>query len=48
MTVELIIDESCVESTQGISFRLSQASKHPDNPVLIPGYPHEWDSLQVN
>ncbi len=48
MTVELITDESCVESALGVSFRLNQASKHPDNPVLMPGCPHEWDSLQVN
>lgn len=48
MKVQLILDKSDVQSAQGVCFRLNPARKHPENPVLIPGFPHEWDSLQVN
>jgi len=45
--VRLILDEQSVESHEGVSFHLSRAKKHPENPVLLPGAPHQWDSLQV-
>jgi hypothetical protein len=45
--VSLIFDEQSVESHQGVSFHLNRATKHPENPVLLPGAPHQWDSLQV-
>ena len=48
MTVQLLADAPSVKSVQHVSFRLNPALKHPENPVLIPGFPHEWDSLQVN
>lgn len=47
-TTHLILDDQCVSSFRGITFHLNQAEKHPENPVIIPGYPHEWDGLQVN
>ena len=47
-TVQLILGKSDVQSAQGVSFHLNPAQKHTDNPVLIPGFPHEWDSLQIN
>jgi len=48
VTIQLILGSADVHSAQGVSFHLNPAQKHPDNPVLIPGFPHEWDSLQVN
>ena len=46
--VVLILDEASVQSATGVSFHLNPAVKHPENPVLIPGMPHEPDGLQVN
>ena len=46
--VVLIVDEQSVESVEGVTFHLNQARKHEENPVLIPGRPHEVDSLQVS
>jgi len=45
--IVLMLDEKCVAASHGIGFHLNPAKKHPDNPVLLPGEPHEWDSLQV-
>src|SRR5688500_1447786 len=48
MSVHLILDESSVAAHDGgVTFHLNPATKHPENPVLLPGEPHEWDSLQV-
>ena len=44
----MILDEQSIASSEGVKFRLNQAKKHPDNPVLIPGFPHEMDGLQVS
>src|ERR1041384_555353 len=44
----LILDEKSVTESHGVTFHLNPATKHPDNPVLLPGEPHEWDSLQVS
>jgi hypothetical protein len=46
--VHLILDADSVQSAEGVEFRLHQAAKHPENPVIVPGMPHEWDGLQVN
>ncbi len=48
MSVVLILDEQSVAEFADLSFRLNQAVKHPDNPVMLPGEPHQWDSLQVS
>lgn len=48
MSIHLIIDEQSVIKHEGVSFHLNPAVKHPDNPVLLPGEPHQWDSLQVS
>jgi hypothetical protein len=45
--IVLMLDEKCVAASQDIGFHLNPAKKHPDNPVLLPGEPHQWDSLQV-
>ncbi|OPZ87612.1 MAG: hypothetical protein BWY76_00368 [bacterium ADurb.Bin429] len=47
MTVHLILDEQSVARFDGVTFHLNPAEKHPENPVLLPGAPHQWDSLQV-
>jgi len=44
----LILDELSVEAATGVTFHLGTATRHPDNPVLLPGEPHQWDSLQVS
>ena len=46
--VHLILDEHSVAESRGVTFHLNPATKHPENPVLLPGEPHEWDSLQVS
>ena len=46
--IHLILDRQSVDAAEGVEFQLHQAAKHPQNPVLIPGMPHEWDGLQVN
>jgi hypothetical protein len=46
--VQLILDRQSVQSADDIEFHLHQATKHPENPVIIPGMPHEWDGLQIN
>jgi hypothetical protein len=43
----LILDEQSVDTSSGVRFHLNQATKYPDNPVLDPGRPEEWDSLQI-
>src|SRR5215211_6874027 len=43
----LIFDEKSVESANGVKFQVNQTKKHPENPVLSPGEPQQWDSLQV-
>ncbi|MEO7650958.1 MAG: hypothetical protein ABIZ80_10865, partial [Bryobacteraceae bacterium] len=43
----LVLDRESVSSSEGVTFHISPARKHPGNPILIPGEPHEWDSLQV-
>src|SRR5687767_1915806 len=48
MNIQLILDESSVSTADGVTFHLNQATKHPGNPVLLPGEPHQWDSLQVS
>jgi hypothetical protein len=48
MTPLLILDASSVADAQGVTFRLNQATKHSENPVLQPGEPHHWDSLCVS
>ena len=45
--IVLMLDEKCVSASEGIRFHLNPAKKHPENPVLLPGEPHQWDSLQV-
>src|SRR5688572_5827391 len=48
MTPHLILDAESVEHVSGdISFHLNPATKHSENPVLLPGEPHDWDSLNV-
>lgn len=44
----LVLDQSSVAAHDGVTFHVSQATKHPQNPVLMPGVPGEWDSLQVS
>jgi hypothetical protein len=46
--VHLILDAQSVQSAEDVEFHLHQATKHPENPVMIPGMPHEWDGLQIN
>jgi len=48
MKPHLILDEQSVAESRGVTFHLNPATKHRDNPVLLPGEPHEWDSLQVH
>ena len=48
MQINLLLDERSVAHAEGVCFGLNQARKHPDNPVLLPGEPHQWDSLQVS
>ena len=48
MQVQLMLDRACVADVDGVEFRLNSAVKHPANPVLMPGTPHQWDSLQVS
>ena len=46
--VHLILDEQSVAESRGVMFHLNQATKHPENPVMLPGEPHQWDSLCVS
>ena len=48
MKVQLLLDRASVADAEGVEFRLNEAAKHPANPVLLPGAPHQWDSLQVS
>lgn len=48
MGVVLLLDQQCVAESSEVSFRLNQAVKHPENPVMLPGEPHQWDGLQVS
>jgi len=45
--VLLFLDEQSVASFEQVTFHLNPATKHPENPILLPGEPHQWDSLQV-
>lgn len=45
--VTLILDRQSLSDAEGVTFELNQAKKHPENPVLLPGEPQQWDSLQV-
>lgn len=44
----LILDGMSVAESEGVAFNLNQAIKHSENPVLLPGEPHQWDSLQIS
>ncbi len=44
----LLIDETSVADSEGVTFGLNQAVKHSENPVMLPGEPHQWDSLQIS
>lgn len=48
MIPQLILDQDSVASSEGVRFQLSSATKHPLNPLLAPGRPEKWDSLQVS
>jgi len=48
MVTRLILDELSVEAATGVTFHLDAATRRPENPVLLPGEPHQWDSLQVS
>jgi len=43
----LVLDRESVAAAEGVTFHLNQARKHPENPLLLPGAPPDWDSLQV-
>jgi hypothetical protein len=43
----LFLDEDPVETQHNIVQRVSEAIKHPANPILPPGDVTEWDSLQA-
>ena len=43
----LILDRESVADFDQATFHLNPAKKHPENPVLLPGEPQQWDSLQV-
>ncbi len=43
----LMLDRQSVADAVGVTFQLNQATKHSENPVLLPGEPQQWDSLQV-
>jgi hypothetical protein len=45
--IVLILDRDSVATATGVSFHLNPAKKHPENPILLPGEPQHWDSLQV-
>src|ERR1051326_4732676 len=46
--IHLIFDEKSVADSRGVTFHLNPAAKHPENPVMLPGEPHHWDSLCVS
>src|SRR5262245_16017482 len=48
MIPHLILDDQSVATVDRATFRLNPATKHPLNPVLTPGRPEDWDSLQVS
>ena len=48
MKTFLILNEQSVAVSRGITFHLNTATKHPANPVMLPGEPHQWDSLCVS
>jgi hypothetical protein len=45
--IVLMLDNASVATAARVSFHLNTAKKHPENPVLLPGEPQQWDSLQV-
>lgn len=47
MQTLLLLDEQSVAHSEQVTFHLNPAVKHPANPLLEPGLPHEWDSLQI-
>jgi hypothetical protein len=46
-SVQPIFDASSVFSSERVTFHLGTVARHPENPLLIPGEPQEWDGLQV-
>jgi hypothetical protein len=46
--VILMLDAKSAGDVTGLEFKMNQARKHPENPVLSPGYPHQFDSLQIS
>jgi hypothetical protein len=46
--IHLMLDAQGAGDVKGLEFKLNQARKHPENPVLSPGYPHQFDSLSVS
>jgi len=46
--VLLILDEESVAESRGVTFHLNAVTKHPEKPVMLPGEPHQWDSLCVS
>ena len=42
-----VLDRLSMADADQATFHLNPARKHPASPVLTPGEPHEWDSLQV-
>ncbi len=47
MKTLLVLDRESVAAAEGVTFQLNSAKKHPENPVLLPGEPQQWDGLQV-
>jgi hypothetical protein len=43
----LILDRESVADADRVTFHLNPAKKHPENPLMLPGEPQQWDSLQV-
>ena len=43
----LVLDRQSVADAIDVTFQVNRAVKHPENPVLLPGEPQQWDSLQV-
>ena len=44
----LVLDRLSMADADGATFHLNPAQKRPENPVLLPGEPQEWDGLQVS
>src|SRR4051812_11117805 len=46
--IVLMLDEGSVAASRGATFHVTPATKHLENPVMLPGEPHQWDSLCVS